>query len=85
VRKSRKTAVQDCALMASEYSQVYSGGGMPEQRHYTTHEAAHAAGISKSTLLRWIKEQRVEDVRRDRNNWRVFSETDIRRIRELAQ
>ncbi|MBC8065518.1 MAG: MerR family transcriptional regulator, partial [Chlorobia bacterium] len=53
---------------------------MPETRTYTTHEAAIEAGISKSTLLRWIREQRIKDVRRDRNNWRVFSEQDVRRI-----
>lgn len=58
---------------------------MQERRRYTTHEAAHAAGISKSTLLRWIREQRLKDVRRDRNNWRVFSDSDVRRIRDLVQ
>jgi excisionase family DNA binding protein len=58
---------------------------MRVERSYTTEQAAHAAGISKSTLLRWIREQRVNDVRRDRNNWRVFSERDVRRIKEIAR
>jgi excisionase family DNA binding protein len=52
-----------------------------ETKTYSTEAAASQLGISKSTLLRWIRDQRVKDVRRDRNNWRVFSEQDIRRIK----
>jgi len=51
-------------------------------RTYGTDEAATELGISKSTLLRWIREKRFADVKRDRNNWRVFSGEDIRRIRK---
>lgn len=54
---------------------------MTETKTYSTEAAASQLGISKSTLLRWIRDQRVKDVRRDRNNWRVFSEQDIRRIK----
>jgi len=57
---------------------------LPDTRTYTTQEAAVEAGISKSTLLRWIREQRIKDVRRDRNNWRVFSEQDVRRIKGMT-
>lgn len=57
---------------------------MPVERTYSTREAAGEAGISKSTLLRWIREQRLKDVRRDRNNWRVFSERDVRRIKDMT-
>lgn len=49
---------------------------------YSTEEAASQLGISRSTLLRWFREKRINDVGRDRNNWRVFSDQDIRRIRE---
>ena len=48
---------------------------------YSTEAAALQLGISKSTLLRWIRDNRVKDVRRDRNNWRVFSDQDIKRIK----
>lgn len=48
---------------------------------YNTEAAATELGISKSTLLRWIREKRIRDVRRDRNNWRVFSDKDISRIK----
>lgn len=54
---------------------------MARTRTFSTEEAATELGISKSTLLRWIREKRIGDVRRDRNNWRVFSERDIQLIK----
>lgn len=54
---------------------------MDVSKNYSTEAAASRLGISKSTLLRWIRAKRVTDVRRDRNNWRVFSDEDIRRIK----
>lgn len=54
--------------------------------YYTAHEAAVEAGISKPTLLRWIKTKRVKDsAKRDRNGWRLFSEGEIVAIRSVAQ
>lgn len=49
---------------------------------YSTVQAAQALGVSKNTLLRWIAEKKVQDVKRDRNGWRVFTESDIARIKE---
>jgi predicted site-specific integrase-resolvase len=41
------------------------------------------AGVSRSTLLRWIRDGVLEDVsHRDRRGWRLFSEADIKRIEE---
>lgn len=54
---------------------------MAQAKTYSTDAAATQLGISKSTLLRWIREKRISDVRRDRNNWRVFSERDIQLIK----
>jgi predicted site-specific integrase-resolvase len=45
-----------------------------------TAAAAKELGVSKPTLLRWIREGKTADVGRDRHNWRVFTEGDIRRI-----
>jgi excisionase family DNA binding protein len=50
------------------------------KRTYTTEEAAEILGISKSTILRWLKQGRIEEVRRDRNGWRVFTAADIEHI-----
>ena len=54
---------------------------MTGKRTFSTEAAATELGISKSTLLRWIKDKRIRDARRDRNNWRVFSERDIQLIK----
>jgi len=55
----------------------------PKDRLYTA-EAAKRAGISKATLLRWLKEGKVPEVARDIRGWRVFTEEEVERIREYA-
>ena len=48
---------------------------------YRTAEACKAAGVSKNTLLRWIREKKFADVKyRDRRGWRLFSDTELRRL-----
>jgi DNA-binding transcriptional MerR regulator len=47
-----------------------------------TAAAAQEFGVSKPTLLRWIREGKTADVGRDRHNWRVFTAADIRRIKK---
>jgi excisionase family DNA binding protein len=54
------------------------------EKTYSTEEAAKAAGISKSTLLRWIRQGVFKDVRRDRNNWRVFTQKDVLQLRKVV-
>jgi len=54
------------------------------ERTCSTDEAAKELGLSKSTLLRWFREGRIPDVKRDRNNWRVFTTADIERIRKVV-
>ena len=49
-----------------------------------TREAAGLVGVSKNTLLRWFREGRVDDVPRDRNGWRIFSDGDVARIKNFA-
>jgi predicted site-specific integrase-resolvase len=52
------------------------------ETYYRTSEACHRAGISKATLFRWIKSGILKDVvHRDRKGWRLFSESDIDRIK----
>lgn len=55
---------------------------MAAKRTYTTEEAAVLLDISKSTILRWLKQGRIDEVRRDRNGWRVFTAADIEAIRK---
>ena len=49
--------------------------------YYRTSEAAKMAGISRSTLLRWLDDGVIQEAsRRDRRGWRLFSQTDINKI-----
>lgn len=48
-------------------------------------EAAKQIGISSITLKRWLLSGKVADVERNRNNWRVFTQDDIERIKKYSQ
>ena len=55
------------------------------ENYYRTSEAAQLAGISRSTLLRWIDQGIIGgESRRDRREWRLFTEADIKRIENEA-
>ena len=69
--------------------QPYTGPmtGLKEGKsEYLAQEAAQAIGVSKATLLRWIKEARVKDSAiRNRNGWRLFTRAEVEAIRSYAQ
>ncbi len=49
--------------------------------YYRTAEVCSMAGISRSTLFRWLRKGILEDVSlRDRRGWRLFTDRDIGRI-----
>jgi predicted site-specific integrase-resolvase len=51
-------------------------------RYYGTAEACSVAGISKDTLLRWVRTGQFEDVKfRDRHGWRLFTDDDLSRLK----
>jgi predicted site-specific integrase-resolvase len=52
-----------------------------DRTYYRTSEACRIAGISRSTLLRWLKGEtlNISDYR-DRRSWRIFTEDDIRKL-----
>jgi predicted site-specific integrase-resolvase len=51
------------------------------QTYYLIAEACEIAGTNKNTLLRWIRDGRFADVNtRNRNGWRLFSQTDVQRL-----
>jgi len=55
------------------------------ETYYKTIEAARLAGISRSTLLRWLSSGIIQDrIHTDRRGWRIFSDTQIKYIREVA-
>lgn len=52
---------------------------------YRTAEACCLAGVSKNTFLRWVKNGTFMDVsRRDRRGWRLFSEDELKLLKEEA-
>ncbi len=53
-------------------------------KNKTIKQAAEEIGVSVITLKRWLLSGKVSDVSRDRNGWRMFNPTDIRRLRAFA-
>ena len=51
----------------------------------STAQAAKRIGVSKNTLLRWISEGLIPDVKRDWRRWRVWTEEDIQRANAFKQ
>jgi hypothetical protein len=52
------------------------------RKFYRIGEACFEAGANRSTVLRWIRENKFEDVSyRDLNGWRLFSEKDVNRLK----
>lgn len=45
-------------------------------------EAAKEIGVSPITLKRWLLNKKVQDVSRDKNGWRIFTQNDISRIKK---
>ena len=55
------------------------------ETYYKTSEAARLAGISRSTLLRWLDDGTISGAsHRDRRGWRLFTEADIKRLKDEA-
>ncbi len=55
------------------------------QTYYRTTEVCGMVGVSRSTLLRWLKSGILEDAsHRDRRGWRLFTQADIKRIETEA-
>ena len=57
---------------------------MKQTERYSLQEAAIQIGVAAITLKRWLLAGKVGEVARDRNGWRVFTKSDIRRIKRFA-
>lgn len=52
---------------------------------YRIGEALRAAGVSRATYFRWLKQGRVADTRyKDRNGRRLFTEAELDGLRTIA-
>lgn len=65
------------------YMSIQSGA-MAQSKRYNLGEAAKQIGVAPITLRRWLLHRKVKEVARDRNGWRVFTRSDVRRIRNFA-
>lgn len=57
---------------------------MAETKYHKLMEAAELIGVAPITLKRWLLTEKVDEVARDRNNWRRFTDADVRRIKQFA-
>ncbi len=57
---------------------------MTNQRGFNLKEAASRVGVAPITLKRWLLSGKVAEVARNRNGWRVFTASDISRIKRFA-
>ncbi len=48
---------------------------------YRLSQVARMVGVAPITLKRCFLDGRLDEVDRDRNNWRVFTDEDVERIR----
>ena len=53
---------------------------MKNNNYYTTKEVLKRAKITRPTLYKWLKEGKVPEVMRDRNDFRLFTLSDIKKI-----
>ncbi len=52
--------------------------------YYRTQEVFRKVGISRATLLRWLKAGILKRLSRDTRGWRLFTEEDLNKIRMKA-
>ncbi|AKG53446.1 hypothetical protein DGWBC_0775 [Dehalogenimonas sp. WBC-2] len=54
-------------------------------KYFRTAEVCELAGISRTTLFRWLKNDLLGNgVARDRRGWRLFTETEIELLKAEA-
>ncbi len=55
------------------------------ENYYRSAEACRIAGTNKNTFLRWVREGSFSDVKnRDRRGWRIFTDSDLARLKAEA-
>ena len=51
------------------------------QKYYRISEACRMVGISRTTLLRWLRQGNLKlPEYRDRRKWRLFTEDDVNKL-----
>jgi excisionase family DNA binding protein len=52
---------------------------------YKTHEIAEIVGVSPKTIYNWLKAGKIREPRRDLNDYRVWTQSDLDNIMKLIQ
>lgn len=47
---------------------------------YTTKDVLKKVGISRNTLFLWFRDNKIPEIKRDRNGHRIFTKKDIETI-----
>jgi len=51
------------------------------KKFYRTQEALELVGLPRSTFFKWLKEEKIADVKyKDRNGWRLFTDEEIKKL-----
>ncbi|MBI2870114.1 MAG: helix-turn-helix domain-containing protein [Candidatus Omnitrophica bacterium] len=53
---------------------------MMTKKLYTTLEVLRRVKIARNTLYKWLREGKIPEVYRDRNNFRLFTPSDIQKL-----
>jgi predicted site-specific integrase-resolvase len=56
----------------------------PTIKRLSTQAVAHHAGVSRNTLLRWLKEGKVREPDRDVRGWRAWTLDEAEAVRAYA-
>jgi len=51
---------------------------------YRLSQVAKLVGVAPITLKRWLLSGRIDEVHRDRNGWRVFTDENVASIQSYA-
>ncbi|HTV43261.1 MAG TPA: DNA methyltransferase [Candidatus Sulfotelmatobacter sp.] len=57
----------------------------PAKTLFSSAQVAERAGIHKDTLLRWLRQGVVQEPKRDRHGWRIFTPEEAARIEAIAK
>jgi len=52
----------------------------PDNEVFWTKQVAEAIGVHKNTILNWIREGKVPDVRRDWKGYRIWTRKDVENL-----
>jgi len=76
----------DYSITKTEDGRLYLvKNGTIQERLFRMKEALARIGITAPTYYRWVNSGQIQDVAfRDRANWRLFTDSDIQRIKAEA-